>query len=63
MPIPFDPLRLVILAFLNPSDSMMFMRVAYDECLTFDHNQGWVNMPHDFFGKIYQYIGGIKTRI
>ena len=36
MPIPFDPLRLVILAFLNPSDSMMFLRVAYDECLTFD---------------------------
>ena len=30
MPVHFDPLRLVILAFLNPSDSMMFLRVAYD---------------------------------
>lgn len=58
MPIPFDPLRLVILAFLNPSDATMFLRVAYDESLTFDHNQGWVHMPHDFFGKLYHQAQG-----
>ena len=57
MPVHFDPLRLVVLAFLNPSDSMMFLRVAYDECPT-DHNQGWVHMPHGFFGKIYHQAQG-----